>query len=146
MRQLATTCKQAVLVSVLSIVLSGTFAEISPSWAAPIMVTPEAIAAQIDDPTAPLLLDVRSVEEFRDGHIPGAINIPYRQLSGRLDELSGTETSAIVVYCEVGVRASIAEKLLNLAGFQQVAQLVGHMQAWRDHGLPMDTVSPTKTP
>lgn len=146
MRQLATTCKQAVLISVLSIALSGTLAGIAPTWAAPIAVTPEAIATQLDDPTAPLLLDVRSVDEFRDGHIPGAINIPYRQLPGQLDALAGSETAAIVVYCEVGVRASIAEEILHLAGFQQVTQLVGHMQAWRDHGLPIDTIPPAKIP
>ena len=146
MRQLATTCKQAVWIGVLSIALSGTLTGVNPGWAVPMPVTPEAIATQLDDPTAPLLLDVRSVDEFRNGHIPGAINIPYRQLPGRLDALSGSETTAIVVYCEVGVRASIAEEILHLAGFQQVTPLVGHLQAWRDHGLPIDTIPPAKIP
>jgi rhodanese-related sulfurtransferase len=131
----------------LSILLGGVFTFANPGWSIPIgVVTPDAIAPQLESDARPLLLDVRSEDEYREGHIPGAVNIPYHELPGRLDELAGAKTQAIVVYCEIGVRAGIAELVLDQAGFEQVSLLAGHMQAWRDAGLPVDTVSPAPSP
>ena len=75
------------------------------------------------------LVDVRSPEEFAEGHLPGAVNIPVGELAQLLGELGPTSTP-VVVYCRSGARSSRAERLLKEQGFQDVFNL-GPMSAWR---------------
>lgn len=107
------------------------------SWSAPDQISPQALMAQIESASAPLILDVRSPAEYVRGHIPQAINIPYREISERLDEITADRADEIVVYCEMGVRASIAERALEQAGFQQVVTLTGDIRAWRQADMPL---------
>lgn len=93
------------------------------------------IARQIAEGSAPYLLDVRSVEEFEEGHLPGAVNIPYDELEKRLAELSVDKDDEIVVYCRSGRRAIIAENILVSAGYSNVKDLAGHMNSWSTAGL-----------
>lgn len=62
-----------------------------------------------------VLLDVRSSEEFREGHIPGAINIPVDNLRGRLEELD--KSKDIYVYCHSGNRSYVACRILAQYGY-----------------------------
>ena len=78
-----------------------------------------------------VVLDVRSAREYRSGHIPGAIHIPYTRVAGRLDEVHQHRDGDIVIYCEAGVRARIAQNTLAKAGFQRVHHLIGDMAGWR---------------
>ncbi len=64
---------------------------------------------------SPLLLDVRTPEEFAAGFIPGAINIPVDDLRSRLSELP--RDREIVAYCQVGQRGYLATRILNQNGF-----------------------------
>jgi phage shock protein E len=85
------------------------------------------------------ILDVRSIREFNSGHVPGAVNIGHREISAHLDELMPYKNKNVVVYCEVGARARIAQNALMKAGFTSVYHLTGDMGAWRQAGLPTDT-------
>ncbi|MEO1375755.1 MAG: rhodanese-like domain-containing protein [Cyanobacteria bacterium J06635_10] len=87
---------------------------------------------------APLILDVRSAEEYAEGRVPGAINIDYRELPSRIDEVRNFGRRKIVVYCERGVRANIAEETLKKAGFTEVLHLEGDMSGWRKRGLKVE--------
>ena len=107
-------------------------------WSAPEEISVQTLMTRLESDQAPLLLDVRSAEEFAAGHIPGAINMPFREVPERLDELRATSTD-IVVYCEIGVRAAIAELALEQADFEQILTLEGDIQAWRQAGLPLET-------
>jgi len=75
-----------------------------------------------------LLLDVRSQEEFAEGHVQGAVNIPVQDLPRRLSEV-GSKDRPVVVYCAAGPRASRATRLLTDAGFTRVLDL-GAMSNW----------------
>lgn len=75
-----------------------------------------------------LLVDVRTPEEFAEGHLPGARNIPVDDLAQRLEELGPLDTP-VVVYCRSGGRSTRAERLLKERGFQQVLNL-GPMSTW----------------
>ena len=75
-----------------------------------------------------LLLDVRTPEEFAEGHLPGALNIPVDQVAKRLDEV-GPKDKPVVVYCRTGRRSGLAAVTLEKAGFQSVHDL-GAMSAW----------------
>ena len=63
----------------------------------------------------PFLLDVRTAQEFANGHIPGAVNIPVDDLRSRLQELP--QDRKIAVYCQVGQRGYIATRILVQKGF-----------------------------
>jgi NADPH-dependent 2,4-dienoyl-CoA reductase/sulfur reductase-like enzyme/peroxiredoxin family protein/rhodanese-related sulfurtransferase/TusA-related sulfurtransferase len=69
------------------------------------------------------LIDVREPVELQMGQIPGAINIPLDQLRGRLDQLP--HDREIVVYCQVGLRAYLAARILLQNGFTRVRNLSG---------------------
>ncbi|MHC4425279.1 MAG: rhodanese-like domain-containing protein [Planctomycetota bacterium] len=84
------------------------------------------------------ILDVRTVREYNSGHIPRAINIDHTEVSAHLDRLSPSANKDIVVYCERGVRARMAQRTLTKAGFSNVYHLTGDMAGWRDAGLSMD--------
>lgn len=84
-----------------------------------------------------VVLDVRPVEEYRAGHIPGAVSIPVEELADRIDELPG-ETE-IVVYCrgEYCVLAYDAVRLLTDRG-RRAIRLHDGMLEWRLADLPVD--------
>lgn len=63
-----------------------------------------------------ILLDVRTEEEFENGHIEGAVNIPVDSLRSRLNELD--KEKLVIVYCKVGIRGYIAERILKQNGFK----------------------------
>lgn len=85
-----------------------------------------------------MLVDVRTPDEYRNGHVPGAINIPVQELERRVDELGPYRETELVLYCESGVRAGHAERMLQRLGFTQLRSLDGHMRAWRSAGLPAE--------
>ena len=76
-----------------------------------------------------LVLDVRTPQEYQQGHLPTAKNIPINQLSDRLSDVAalvgGDKLHPIVVYCQSGGRAARAKRLLLQAGYTQVTNLGG---------------------
>jgi rhodanese-related sulfurtransferase len=85
------------------------------------------------------IIDVRSETEFAAGHIPGAKCIPVQQIPLRHADLADGD---LVLVCEAGTRASMAQKSLNNRS-GNVFVLSGGMRAWRGAGLPV--VSPVGT-
>lgn len=75
-----------------------------------------------------LLVDVRTPEEFRMGHIPGAILAPIAELETRHGELD--RTKKIITYCRSGPRSMAASLLLCGLGFPHLYHLVGGLKAW----------------
>ena len=88
-------------------------------------ITPEVLAAVEQQA---LIIDVRTPEEFADGHYPGAINIPHDSILGGLNELGVTEETPIILYCRSGNRSGQAEKALLNKGFTQ-ARNAGGLEA-----------------
>jgi len=83
-----------------------------------------------------LLLDVRTPEEFAAGHIPGAVNIPYDQVTGHLSEIP--KDDEVVLYCHSGRRAGLAAEALAANGYTKLAHLQGDMQGWQSAGRPVE--------
>jgi len=73
-----------------------------------------------------ILVDVRTQREYSKGHIEGAVNIPVDELRERLTELDKSKT--IVVYCQVGYRGYIADRILSQNGFN-VLNITGGYRA-----------------
>ena len=100
-------------------------------------VTPAEVAQQIRQPkTAPFMLDVRTAEEFAEGHVPHATNIPVGELATRLKEVP--KDKDVVVYCHSGVRATRAHMLLKENGYTRVSEMQGSMLAWKAAQLPIE--------
>lgn len=103
-----------------------------------VSIEPSELAARISSGKAPVVLDVRSPDEFASGHIPGAVNVPLNELSERLAALELAPTDEIVVHCEHGGRAKAAASMLRESGYTGVRDLSGHMDAWRSKGFPLE--------
>lgn len=100
-------------------------------------LTPAEVAAQLRDARpAPFLLDVRTAEEFADGRVPGARNIPVGELASRLDEVP--RDRPVIVYCHSGARAKWAEGQLRQHGYANVVEMTGSMMAWEAAQLPVE--------
>ncbi|HAW93615.1 MULTISPECIES: MBL fold metallo-hydrolase [unclassified Arsukibacterium] len=98
-------------------------------------ITP-AVLHNMDN--APQVLDVREIDEFDSGHIPGALHCYVGYLADKLNELPLDKTRPVVVTCGVGHRAGLGVSILLKAGFQDVSNLLGGMKAWSALGLPVE--------
>ena len=81
-----------------------------------------------------IILDVRTPEEFKEGHIEGAILIPVSELGGRLDELP--KDKPIITYCKSGGRSGNAAEILVENGFRKVYDMGGILD-WQEEGYPV---------
>ncbi len=87
------------------------------------------------DPKA-FLLDVRTVDEYRQGHLRGATLIPLSDLERRIREVPRNRT--VVVYCAVGSRSRMAAGLLARQGYGSVYNVSDGIVGWYRSGLPIE--------
>lgn len=90
-----------------------------------------------------VVLDVRSEEEYKNGHLVDAINISHNTVAEKLDQLSQYKNSTVVVYCRSGRRAGVAEHILTENGFNNLRHLTGDMNGWLKAELPVVTTKNT---
>lgn len=83
------------------------------------------------------VLDVRETSEYAEGHLPGAVNIPLRTLAANLAEIP--DDVQVVVYCQSGYRAGIANASLTIAGLDNVVAFTPSYAGWTDAGLDIET-------
>ena len=76
-----------------------------------------------------VILDMRDDAAYKKAHIPGAVNIPLKELGYKLFRLD--KRKDIIVYCDVGVRSKVACRILVNAGFKDVYNLTGGLKAWK---------------
>jgi NADPH-dependent 2,4-dienoyl-CoA reductase/sulfur reductase-like enzyme/rhodanese-related sulfurtransferase len=75
-----------------------------------------------------ILIDVRDDHEFNTGHIPGAINIPVDDLRRRMHAICADNN--IYIYCQVGLRGYLAQRILLQNGFNNVFNIAGGYKLW----------------
>lgn len=108
------------------------------------MAQPEPSVPTVDVAALPpdaLVLDVREDDEWRAGHVPGALHVPLGQLGARAGEVPTDRTVAVI--CRSGARSATATARLGEAGWDAV-NVDGGMQAWHRAGREM--VSETGRP
>lgn len=91
-----------------------------------------------------VIIDVRDLHEFIKSHVEDAINIPLGKLEEQLPSLEKHKTHPLIVICQTGARSASACKTLTKAGFEQVYNLTGGMQAWEDNNYPVKISSKNK--
>lgn len=82
-----------------------------------------------------IIVDVREDSEWQEQHVPSALHIPLGQLDKRLVELKAYQHSPIITQCRSGKRSAQAQSILKSAGFTEVYNLEGGIQAWQQQGL-----------
>lgn len=84
-----------------------------------------------------LVLDVRSDEEYKAGHILNSMQIPLGKLNERIGELEKHKERPVVVVCRTGNRSAGACATLGKSGFGQAYNLTGGILAWQKVNLPL---------
>lgn len=100
---------------------------------------PPADFAELAAADGVVLLDVRTPQEFAEGHLEGAVNLDVSgpDFASGLADLDPEATYA--VYCRSGNRSQTALDLMAQAGITAAADLAGGIGAWADAGLPVVT-------
>jgi rhodanese-related sulfurtransferase len=107
----------------------------TPSSAIPTIDVHEAERRLRDDPTGPLLLDVRESNEFAQVRAPGAVLLPTSVFIARLADVPADRP--LLVVCHVGGRSAAVTGYLVRAGRTDVVNVAGGMEAWVRAGLPV---------
>jgi molybdopterin/thiamine biosynthesis adenylyltransferase/rhodanese-related sulfurtransferase len=87
----------------------------------------------------PLFLDVRELDEWQEGHLPGAFHIPRGNLESRIEALVPDKQHEIVVYCASGARSAFAAKSLEELGYTNVSSMSGGFTDWKRNGYEFET-------
>jgi rhodanese-related sulfurtransferase len=74
------------------------------------------------------LIDVREVDEYQSGHIPGVKNIPLSEFTGRTNEIDADKE--VVCICRSGNRSEKACEYLSTVGYKKLSNMVGGMKDW----------------
>lgn len=94
---------------------------------------------------APVMVDVREPADFAEGTIPGAINIPIRDLMKNLDKLP-EQDDPIVIFCSSGHRGGLGMVALRAMGYSNVLNLGGGTGAWTKAGYALEAGVATENP
>lgn len=89
------------------------------------IITPEEAKKIMDGAQDCIILDVRSKEEFNEGHIPGAVLIPYEEIEDKAEVVLQDKHMQILVYCRSGRRSKIAADALVKLGYTHVKDFGG---------------------
>jgi rhodanese-related sulfurtransferase len=114
-------------------------------------ITPQDVLQRLEGGVDLLVLDVREPQEFAQGHLPGAVNIPRGLLELKADADSPVADPAVaekrdaqvVTYCvkAPGARSLFAADTLREMGFTNVAAMSAGVNGWTEAGLPIETIS-----
>jgi rhodanese-related sulfurtransferase len=97
-----------------------------------------AMAVQLINREKAVIVDVCEPEEFAQGHIGGAKNIPLGQFEQRLPEVVKNKTVPLILVCAAGVRASRATNTAKKLGYEKAQALAGGLKAWKEANLPVE--------
>jgi rhodanese-related sulfurtransferase len=123
----------AILVNILFMaIVSGCLSSTTPSEKAKYVDVSVQQGKEMIDNGEVFILDVRTQEEYNEGHIMGSILIPVDELDSRLKELP--RDKKILVYCRTGHRSLTASEKLGNSGFTQLYNMKGGITEWKNAG------------
>lgn len=99
-------------------------------------ITVQELHDKITTDPATRIIDVRSPEEFADGHIPRATNIPSNEIQARVKEFESD--SPVYIVCASGSRSMLATAFCVRAGIKHVINVKGGTSAWQTAGFPLE--------
>ncbi len=101
---------------------------------------PEVSAQQVNEllknnGKSPVILDVRESDEWRQGHLEGALPLPRGFLEIKVETTVPDKNAPIIAYCAGGVRSLLAAKVMKEMGYQNVSSMAGGYGAWKNGGF-----------
>ena len=101
---------------------------------------PEVSAQQVNEllknnGKSPVLLDVRESDEWRQGHLEGALSLPRGFLEIKIETALPNKDAPVIAYCAGGVRSLLAAKVMKEMGYQNVSSMAGGYAAWKNGGF-----------
>jgi rhodanese-related sulfurtransferase len=84
-----------------------------------------------------VVIDVCGADEFAQGHIKGAVNVPLDELEARLDKAVKNKSTPVIMVCAAGARSKRAQAIAQKLGFEKVHSLHGGLKAWKEANLPV---------
>jgi molybdopterin/thiamine biosynthesis adenylyltransferase/rhodanese-related sulfurtransferase len=101
---------------------------------------PEVSAQQVNEllknnGKSPVILDVRESDEWRQGHLEGALPLPRGFLEIKVESAVPNKEAPIIAYCAGGVRSLLAAKAMKEMGYQNVSSMAGGYAAWKNGGF-----------
>lgn len=88
-------------------------------------ITAEEAKKIMDSDEEHIILDTREQDEFDEGHIPGAILIPYTEIENKAEAMLPDKDKLILVYCRSGRRSKIAAESLSKLGYTNIKEFGG---------------------
>jgi adenylyltransferase/sulfurtransferase len=101
-----------------------------PEW------TPDEVRQRMSNGGGYTLVDVREKEEYREGHLPGAVSVPRGFLDMRIEEAVPDKNAPIILYCAGGTRSLLAGRTLRELGYTNLVSMAGGFTAWKNAGHP----------
>ena len=119
--------------------MSKTYADMLQEVKASIkQVSLEDLKARLDVGEDLTVVDVREKDEWRQGHLPGAIHVPRGFLEMQAASRLPNKDANIVAYCAGGIRSAFATKMLQDLGYKNVESANPGFGDWKDKGYPVD--------
>jgi len=94
-------------------------------------------AADLIKNEGPLILDVRTPNEYTRGHLRDSVLIPVQELQNRYKELGNHKDREILIYCATGNRSTVASKILIDSGFKHIVKMRGGIYDWSKKNYPV---------
>src|SRR5579875_4153186 len=107
----------------------------------------ELDAAQARGLDGAVWVDVRELEEWQEGHLPGAVHVPRGFLESRIEGVAPDKSQPVVLYCASAARSAFAAKSLGELGYMNAHSLAGGFTDWKRNGLEIvmpRTLSPER--
>ena len=121
--------KKLISLSFISLLLSSCFGQTPKEVET---ITPKAFAEKLKATKSPQLLDVRTPEEFKSGHINNAINMDWYEDDFAKKAAKYDKSKPVFVYCKAGVRGKKAATKLAELGFAKIYNLEGGIDEWNE--------------
>jgi molybdopterin/thiamine biosynthesis adenylyltransferase/rhodanese-related sulfurtransferase len=100
-------------------------------------IDPAAAREQMNN--GAVLVDVREIEEFGGGHIPGAKHVPKSYLESRIEGAAPDRSQHVILYCQSGNRSAWAARtMLDDLGYEHVESMTGGFTLWKDRGYEVE--------
>jgi rhodanese-related sulfurtransferase len=97
-----------------------------------------AAAVQLINREKAVVVDVSEAEEYAQGHVGGAKNVPFGQLEEKLASTVKNKAVPLILVCPTGARANRALAVAKKLGYEQAQALAGGLKAWKEASLPVE--------
>ncbi len=97
----------------------------------------DAAALLRNAPAGLIILDVRTPQEFREGHLAGARNVDFFGGRFEMETADLPRDATLLIYCRSGKRSAAAAETLGEAGMDRILHMYQGIEGWKDAGLPL---------